>query len=218
MLLRILVMLNLTLLLLGNGYKMNKAAEELLSTQSSIELLQAEFILSVTRDDKKEKVSETVGEVYLTKGKKYRVEYFEPTRQLLVSDGFKQWLYLEEINQVQEQAVNYTNNIFLLLGGHLKDFIPKCEVKKINESSEEVQYTLVPKEKNTLVFDRVTITLVGKTRIPKTIRLEGAQTTEINFKKVKINVWPDKSRKNKQEWLDSFFTFVPPSDAEVIKF
>jgi len=211
-------MLNLTLLLLGNGYKMNKAAEELLSTQSSIELLQAEFILSVTRDDKKEKVSETVGEVYLTKGKKYRVEYFEPTRQLLVSDGFKQWLYLEEINQVQEQAVNYTNNIFLLLGGHLKDFIPKCEVKKINESSEEVQYTLVPKEKNTLVFDRVTITLVGKTRIPKTIRLEGAQTTEINFKKVKINVWPDKSRKNKQEWLDSFFTFVPPSDAEVIKF
>lgn len=195
--------------------KPSQAAEEITRAQQAIKNLTADFSFKIIGAARPEHDFTAQGKVWMASGRRYRVQYEQPERQVLVSDGTKRWLYLEKINQVQLQALpsdTAPNDIFLELGGGLPKLISQCRVKRLAKDSAGKngvrQYELIPREGEGLGFTRVILWLEGKDLLPRRVEIEAARRVRVEFKNVKINYKPVSS---------SLFNFTPPAGAEVIE-
>ena len=198
----------------GLAVKPSQAAEEIIAAQRAIKDLSADFSFKIIGDARPGQDFAAQGKVWMASGRRYRVQYEQPERQLLVSDGTKRWLYLEKINQVQIQALPSApdpNDIFLELGGGLPKLILQCRVKRLATDAAGKgirQYELIPREGEGLGFTRVLLWLEGKNLLPRRLEIEAARYVQVEFKNVKINHKPTPV---------SLFNFTPPAKAEVIE-
>ncbi len=199
----------------GPAVKPSQAAEEINAAQRAIKDLSADFSFKIIGAARQGQDFAAQGKVWMASGRRYRVQYEQPERQLLVSDGTKRWLYLEKINQVQIQALPLApdpNDIFLELGGGLPKLILQCRVKRLATDAPEKkgirQYELIPREGEDLGFTRVLLWLEGKNLLPRRVEIEAARYVQVEFKNVKINHKPTPV---------SLFNFTPPAKAEVIE-
>jgi outer membrane lipoprotein carrier protein len=198
----------------GLPVRPSPAADEITTAQQAIKNLTADFSFKIIGAARAGQDFAAQGKVWLASGRRYRVQYEQPERQLLVSDGTKRWLYLEKINQVQIQAlpsVLEPNDIFLELGGGLPKLISQCRVKRLAADVKKNgirQYELIPREGEALGFTRVLLWLGGKYLLPCRMEIEAARRVQVEFGNVKINYNPMSS---------AWFNFTPPAEAEVIE-
>ncbi|MCK5219516.1 outer membrane lipoprotein carrier protein LolA [bacterium] len=198
----------------GLPMKPDRAAMEITAAQQAIKNLTADFSFKIIGAAQPEHDFTAQGKVWMASGRRYRVQYEQPERQLLVSDGTKRWFYLEKINQVQIQALpseSDPNDIFLKLGGGLPKLISQCRVKRLTAGAGKNgirQYELIPRDGAGLGFTRVLLWLEGKYLLPRRVEIVAARHVQVEFRNVKINHNPETS---------SWFSFTPPAEAEVIE-
>jgi outer membrane lipoprotein-sorting protein len=150
------------------------------------------------------------------------VQYTQPERQLLVSDGKQRWLYLEKINQVQIQALppaGDANEFFLELGGGLPALVARCQVKRLaaEETKEQRAYQLTPRPNESLQFQQVKIWISRADQLPRRVVVEAERRVEARFKNISIHTLKQLSQAPDKGLPPSRFTFQAPKDAEVIE-
>jgi|GEM_PF-5431108 len=203
-------------------------AEELSAAQKAIGDLTADFTLTISGAGQGGQDVNAQGKVWLASGRRYRVQYFQPERQLLVSDGTKRWLYLEKINQVQIQALPASgdaNEFFLELGGGLPALVERCLVTRLAAPKKDSHgkaepgpaYALVPKPGSGLNFQQARIWLSAEDQLPRRVVVEAGHRVEARFKNVAVHSQKDLLQDPDAGLPATLFTFAPPKDAEVIE-
>jgi len=201
----------------------NPVARELVAAQETIGDLTADFTLIISGAGKDGSDFTAQGKMWLTTGRRYAIQYEQPERQRLISDGTKRWLYLEKINQVQIQSLppaGNPNDFFLELGGGLPALIKQCEVKRFavkKNLSGITGFELTPRAGTSLGFKRARLWLQGKHLLPVRVVVEAARQVRVEFRNVKIHTLQELLHDPEQGLPASIFTFSPPQDAEVIQ-
>lgn len=203
--------------------KLSAAARELSEAQEAIGDLTADFTLIIAGAAKDGGDFTAQGKMWLTTGRRYAVQYEEPERQRLISNGKKRWLCLEKINQVQIQSLPPAGNptdFFLELGGGLPALIKQCQVKRFkvnNGRSDTFGFELVPLAGTNPGFQKVQLWLQGKQLLPLRVVVAAARQVRVEFRKVSIHTVQELLRDPEKGVPASRFTFEPPADAEVIQ-
>ncbi len=203
--------------------KQSAAGKELMEAQQGIGDLTAKFALIITGAGKNGEDFTAQGKMWLTTGRQYAVQYEQPERQRLVSDGNKRWLYLEKINQVQIQSLppaGNANDFFLELGGGLPALVKQCEVKRfaVEKNMPGVSgYILVPNIGTQLEFTQVKLWVQGKNLLPVRVVVQAVRQVRVEFSEVEIHTLEELVREPEKGVPTSTFRFEPPKDAEVIQ-
>lgn len=170
-----------------------------------VDTLSADF-QQVQRDDNGNVVQQASGTFLLSRPKKFRWEYDQPYKQIIVSNGDVFKFYDVDLAQVTVRNIGATlkaTPALLLTGGEALD-----EAFKITDGGQHDGLNwihLTPKADDT---DFKSVDLGLKDDVPALMQLHDnlGQTTSINFGNVKIN--PDLAA--------SKFTLDVPDDVEVV--
>ncbi len=153
------------------------------------------------------------GAVYLKKGGKVRWEYTEPTRQEIVSDGKKLWVYTPQLNQVNvgeaPEALAGPAGSFLAGLGKLHEHFT---VRFLNpaqpiDADGNVVLDLTPKQ-SLPTLARLILALDPRTWDVRkaTIHDQFENTVSMRFTKLAVN----------SGLSDQLFTFVPPAGVATV--
>jgi outer membrane lipoprotein carrier protein len=153
------------------------------------------------------------GEVWLANKRRYRVQYQQPQKQLLVSNGRRRWLYLQAINQVQLQALPPEGNpteFFLELGGGLARLVKHARVTHRKEGMLDV-YTLVPGAGS--LYQKAVLWTKGKNKLPVKLVVLAERRVQVTFRIKQVKLTEQKLTPAET----GLFNFQIPKDAEVIE-
>jgi len=153
------------------------------------------------------------GAVYLKKGGKLRWEYTEPTRQEIVSDGKKLWVYTPQLNQVNvgdaPDALAGPAGSFLAGLGKIHEHFT---VRFLNpaqptDADGNVVLDLTPKQPLP-TLSRLILALEPRTWDVRkaTIHDQFENTVSMRFTKLAVN----------SGLSDQLFTFVPPAGVATV--
>ena len=153
------------------------------------------------------------GAVYLKKGGKLRWEYSEPTKQEIVSDGKKLWVYTPQLNQVNvgeaPEALAGPAGSFLAGLGKIREHF---DVRFLNparptDADGDVVLDLTPKQ-SLPTLARLVLALDPKTWDVRkaTIYDQFENTVSMRFTKLAVN----------SGLPDRLFTFVPPAGVATV--
>src|SRR5262249_44249198 len=153
------------------------------------------------------------GAVYLKKGGKLRWEYSEPTKQEIVSDGKKLWVYTPQLNQVNvgdaPEALPGPAGSFLAgLGKAHKHFSVRfLNPAQPTDGDGNVVLDLTPKQPLPTMA-RLVLALDAKTwEVRKaTIYDQFENTVNMRFTRLAVN----------SGLPDTLFTFVPPAGVATV--
>lgn len=147
------------------------------------------------------------GLFYLSRPGRFRWDYTEPYKQLIVADGNNVWLYDEDLEQVtvKSQKSGLGDLPALLLAGGDQSLEKNFKIKSLNSSDSLEWLELLPKteERN---FERVRIGLKGSVLQEMELLDAFNQTTRLVFSDVKSRV----------KLASSLFEFIPPKGVDVV--
>lgn len=167
--------------------------------------LQAEFVQTIY-DDKNRVLETSSGTVFMQKPGRFRWDYQQPAKQIIVADGARLWLYDSELKQVTvrllDKALSATP-LALLSGA-----APLEEAFTVGAASQRdgwQWYELRPKEEQA-EFKLLRVAFSGE--VLKAIELEDVfnQRTRLNFERLQRNVAIDAS----------LLRFTPPPGVDVV--
>ncbi len=153
------------------------------------------------------------GAVYLKKGGKLRWEYTEPTRQEIVSDGKKLWVYTPQLNQVNvgdapEALAGPAGSFLAGLGKVHEHFTVRfLNPAQPTDADGNVVLDLTPKQPLP-TLSRLILTLEPRTWDVRkaTIHDQFENTVSMRFTKLAVN----------SGLSDQLFTFVPPAGVATV--
>jgi outer membrane lipoprotein carrier protein len=168
-----------------------------------LDTLHAEFKQSLY-DEKNSLLETSSGVMDLQRPGKFRWEYLQPYRQLIVADGKQIWIYDADLDQVTvkkfDAAVNTTPALLLSSKRDLAELFEVAEVAGMPEHFE-----LIPKDPEAH-FQRMVLVL--KANQLQQLELEDnlGQTSKIEFSR----------QKNNTALEAGLFEFTPPPGADLI--
>jgi outer membrane lipoprotein carrier protein len=187
-------------------YANNQAAQELDNLLNNLHSLRADFKQTIQTEDDRI-LQQSAGTMALLRPGKFRWQVESPSKQLIVANGGKLWIYDQDLAQVTVQPVAKTQNTpaFLLSGNNqnlLNRFtIQQLETKKVGIND----FLLLPKQNDEL-FTSLQLTFKGSS-LQQIIMKDGlGQITVIKFSNLQLNT-------NVAEQL---FKFHPPAGVDVI--
>ena len=153
------------------------------------------------------------GAVYLKKGGKLRWEYTEPTRQEIVSDGKKLWVYTPQLNQVNvgdapEALAGPAGSFLAGLGKVHEHFTVRfLNPAQPTDADGNVVLDLTPKQPLP-TLSRLILALEPRTWDVRkaTIHDQFENTVSMRFTKLAVN----------SGLSDQLFTFVPPAGVATV--
>ena len=153
------------------------------------------------------------GAVYLKKGGKLRWEYTEPTRQEIVSDGEKLWVYTPQLNQVNvgdapEALAGPAGSFLAGLGKVHEHFTVRfLNPAQPTDADGNVVLDLTPKQPLP-TLSRLILALDPRTWDVRkaTIHDQFENTVSMRFTKLAVN----------SGLSDQLFTFVPPAGVATV--
>ena len=153
------------------------------------------------------------GAVYLKKGGKLRWEYSEPTKQEIVSDGKKLWVYTPQLNQVNvgdapEALAGPAGSFLAGLGKVHEHFTVRfLNPAQPTDADGNVVLDLTPKQPLP-TMSRLILALDAKTwEVRKaTIHDQFENTVSMRFTRLAVN----------SGLPDQLFTFVPPAGVATV--
>jgi outer membrane lipoprotein carrier protein len=176
--------------------------------------LKAEMV-QVTSTPGQPELETIKGQLVLKRPDKLYVEYREPVKQLLVSDGKKIWLYTPEMKQVIEKPVDPEGRDHLLFQlGQSLDFLRKNYDAVLGAETEKIEgrpcraLTLTPKKKDDLEAIRLRVWVDTENWLPVRTETEDPGGARVTVTLAKIKT--DTGVENK------FFGFKAPDGVEVI--
>lgn len=160
------------------------------------------------------KVQKASGEVWFKKPGKMRWNYYEPTRDEIVSDGKTLWYYNEQEKQVIESPLNRvsdtetTSTLLSGLGNIKQLFNASFSTTSGLDAAGSYLLDLQPKSEEE-GYNKVTVAVDKNTMIVNTIYLYDpfGNLTKVMLKDIKLD----------QGVSDSLFAFKIPAGVEVIK-
>ena len=153
------------------------------------------------------------GAVYLKKGGKLRWEYTEPTRQEIVSDGKKLWVYTPQLNQVNvgdapDALAGPAGSFLAGLGKIYEHFTVRfLNPAQPTDADGNVVLDLTPKQPLP-TLSRLILALDPRTWDVRkaTIHDQFENTVSMRFTKLAVN----------SGLSDQLFTFVPPAGVATV--
>ncbi|HHC72089.1 MAG TPA: outer membrane lipoprotein chaperone LolA [Thiotrichales bacterium] len=200
------VLFPLFLVFTGGTAHAGTAMEALRAFYSGVESLHARFQQTLL-DDRGEVVQRASGELWMQRPGRFRWDYQDPYRQLIVGDGTRFWLYDEDLEQVTVKRMDAalgTTPAMVLSGRQ-----PLEENFRIEEAGQRagVEWVALEPRRNDTDFALMRVGfLEGQLR---ELELEDrlGQVTRIRILDLERN--PD---------LDpELFTFTPPAGVEVVE-
>jgi len=167
--------------------------------------LRAEFVQQVF-DERSEIIQQSSGRVYMQKPRRFRWDYREPYRQIIVADGRRLWLYDSELEQVTVRQLDeaLTAAPLALLSGAA----PIDEAFAIGESytRDQLQWFELQPKTEQAEFKLLRVAFQGEAL--KILELEDVfnQRTRLQFDELERNPTID----------PVLLRFVPPPGADVI--
>lgn len=167
--------------------------------------LQAQFVQVLT-DRNGRVIEETSGTLAIKRPNRFRWDYTEPYRQVIVADGTRVWLYDSDLEQVTVRKLDDTLSAtpaMLLSGeGELDDNFTIVEAQQ----DAGVQWVRLEPKREDTDFKWVRLGFVGQELRHMQLADKLGQTTLLQFTDVERNPLLDPSR----------FTFSVPPGADVI--
>lgn len=136
----------------------------------------------------------------------FRWETTKPSKQLIIADSSKLWVYDTDLEQATVQSVSNQvgNTPALLLSGDPKQIANSFKITQPHFPKN--YYVLHPKSKNAN-FKNMTISFNGGKPVMMVLNDNLGQTTTIKFSDIKLNPSISSSK----------FTFTPPKGVDVIR-
>lgn len=203
---RLLLLLGLLLFKLPVVQASGQAEMQLQGFFNGLRTLTARFDQQVNDDDGA-LIQHSRGRLWLQRPGRFRWDYQQPYRQLIVSDGEQVWVYDEDLEQVTEQAVDATigQTPALLLSSDTP-ILDSFRITSSGEADGAVWLTLQPRSKDT-AFRDMRLTLRDGKLYSMELRDGLGHTTMLEFTDVERNVSIDPQR----------FIFVPPPGVDVLR-
>ena len=174
---------------------------------SGLETLQADF-RQVLLDETGEPSEETSGVVYLARPDRFRWDYREPYRQLIVADGRAVWLYEPDLLQAttrdQSRALDATPAALLASRRPVDDAFEVTELEVAADGTAWL--ALAPKEPGGS-FEAIRIGLGEEGLRGMELKDGFGQTTRLEFSAIERN----------PELDAALFEFTPPAGVDVIR-
>lgn len=183
----------------------SQTSAELAGFMQGLKTLHAEFRQTL-RDGQGRMVEQSSGTLSIRRPNRFRWDYTEPHRQIIVADGDKLWLYDVDLEQVTVRPMERTlaGTPAALLSGH-DDIRASFDVTRVERQGKTSIVTLIPKRGDT-DFKSVAIGFTGNTIEFMQLNDKLGQITLLEFFKVRRNGAID----------DSKFAFKPPPGVDVI--
>ena len=181
------------------------ASERLDDFFANVKTLQADFHQTLI-DDKGNTVKEANGVLVMQRPGKFRWDYLQPYKQLIVADGKKIWVYDSELEQVTVKPMDAAlgSTPALLLSG-TKPLQENFIITELGPSDGLEWVELSPKVPDSS-FERVRLAF-DKTNLQRMELVDNfGQLTWLEFKKLERNVHPD----------PKLFVFSPPVGVDII--
>ena len=185
----------------------NTPAEQLSRLLGELHSMQAQFNQTIY-DASGGSISRSKGRVSLERPGKFRWDTVTPTKQSIIADGQKIWIYDPDLEQVTVQAMKSNladSPAFLLTGSDtaLMNSFTIAEAKA--KRNKGTWFRLIPKDKNAM-FNWVELGFHNKTLYQMRLQDGLGQQTIIQFNQVKYN----------QPIPSQRFNFKPPKGVDVI--
>ncbi|HHH35929.1 MAG TPA: outer membrane lipoprotein chaperone LolA [Gammaproteobacteria bacterium] len=167
--------------------------------------LSAEFHQTV-RDHEGRLVQETDGRLALERPDRFRWDYLQPYRQVIVADGRHLWLYdpdLEQVTVKDFDAIGATPATLLSSDRPLSE---SFEIRDLGQH-DGLRWTELRPRDDEAGFENIRLGFTGDTLAVMTLNDSFGQTSEIRFRHVRRNL----------PLTPGLFTFTPPAGVDVIR-
>lgn len=147
------------------------------------------------------------GLFYLSRPGRFRWDYTEPYKQLIVADGKNIWLYDDDLEQatVKSQQSGLGDLPALLLAGGDQSLEKNFKIKSLGSSDSIEWLELLPNTEERS-FERVRLGLKGSVLQEMELLDAFNQTTRLVFSDIKLGV----------KLSPSLFKFTPPKGVDVV--
>jgi outer membrane lipoprotein carrier protein len=204
---RKLIIFFLLFLLQFNAYAANTTANDLSALLTKLDSMQADFSQTIT-DKNAKQIQQSVGRMSMQRPGKFRWEVKKPSKQLVVTDGKRIWIYDPDLEQVTIRFLTKEvgESPAMLLTNPSTTIEKDYQVDNVKASAKDLQwYSLIPKNQNSM-FAKIKLGF-NKNQI-REMELQDhlGHTTSIAFYNIKIS--PTLS--------ESIFSFKPPAHVDVI--
>lgn len=171
----------------------------------NISTLTTEFQQEI-RDDKGKVLQRSTGTMYLKRPKLFRFETKTPTKQLIVADGKKLWLYDPELEQVTVKPLQeaIANTPALILTGDLSSFQRDYNIQYFKDNNKEI-FILLPKHNESFKSIKFVFEYGELKQMVMLDQLD--QKTQIDFVKLILN----------KSIPEKLFHFQPPKGVDVMR-
>lgn len=192
-------------LLLPLAASADSASQRLDDFFNNVQALQADFHQELF-NDKGKKVKEARGTLVMQRPGKFRWDYQEPYKQLIVADGKNIWIYDSDLEQVTVKPMDAAlgDTPALLLSGAQplqEDFL----ITDLGASEGLEWVELLPKAPET-TFERVRLGFGARDLEQMELLDNFGQMTRLRFTNLQRNGHPD----------PALFTFTPPPGVDVM--
>ncbi len=181
-------------------------AQKLDELLSSFHSLSANFQQEVF-DTNNTALQKSKGTMAIMRPGKFRWNTTSPTQQLIVTDGYRLWIYDKDLDQVTVQDFRKTagDTPAMVLTGSNHNIENKFDITRINDDQHNQVFKLIPKGENK-EFKMVELDFNNNKIKQMKLYDNLDQLTVVDFTHVKLN--PKLSRK--------LFTFKAPAGVDVI--
>lgn len=188
-------------------YADDTAAKDLSVLLTNLNAVKADFTQIIT-DKNAKQIQQSVGQMSMQRPGKFRWDVKKPSKQLVVTNGKKIWIYDPDLEQVTIRALTKEvgESPAMLLTNPSTTIEKDYQVESMKASAKDLQwFSLVPKNQNSM-FAKIKLGF-NKNQI-REMELQDhiGHTTSIAFYNISMN--PALS--------DTLFSFKPPSHVDVI--
>ncbi len=184
----------------------DEAADKLTQLLKNMHSMQADFTQTIL-DKNGQAVQKSTGEMSLQRPSQFRWDVKKPTKQLVVTNGKKLWIYDPDLEQVTIRSLVKTagETPAMLLSDEDLAVGDEFSVRETNHSTELKWFVLIPKDKSTAIS---ALKLGFANQEIRQMKLEDhlGHTTLIEFNHVRTNI----------PLTASTFSFTPPGHIDVI--
>lgn len=187
----------------------DSAAQSLTSILLSMQTMEADFSQSV-KDKTSHSLQQTYGHMALVRPGKFRWEVTRPTKQLIIANGKRLWIYDPDLEQVTIQTFHAETGktpALLLSDKSLtldRDYNVQS-VPVLSQIAGSQTFLLTPKDKDD-PMNKIKLSFINKKIREMQLEDHLGHTTTIAFNNVKMGV----------QIADSQFVFHQPANVDVI--
>lgn len=188
-------------------YADDTSAKDLSALLTKLNAIKADFTQIIT-DKNAKQIQQSVGQMYMQRPGKFRWDVKKPSKQLVVTNGKKIWIYDPDLEQVTIRALTKEvgESPAMLLTNPSTTIEKDYQVQSIKASAKDLQwFSLIPKNQNSM-FAKIKLGFNKNEIREMELQDHIGHTTSIAFYNINMN----------PSLPENIFSFKPPAHVDVI--